>query len=241
MSVNAVSKAVPRSFMVSLENRKQRGRGHERPEEILTAARALFLEHGVEDVTTRQIAARVGISQTALYVYFKSKEDILDKIIAGSLCKLGKTLDAIEIDEDCPVARFKAFARTYVEFWLANSDEFRLSLMRGGPRRGAVESDSQAARIGEALYARLRARIDDAVATGSMRQLAGDNGSTQCVWAALHGLVSIRLTYPNFDWMPLEEHIDAHIGMIIGGLACCEKANSAGVLAPTQPASPTLV
>ena len=56
-----------------MENRKARGSGHERREEILRAARELFLEHGVEGVSTRQIAARVGISQTALYVYLRAR------------------------------------------------------------------------------------------------------------------------------------------------------------------------
>ena len=55
--------------------------GYERREEILRAARELFLEHGVEGVSTRHIAARVGISQTALYVYFKSKEEMLDRLV----------------------------------------------------------------------------------------------------------------------------------------------------------------
>ena len=62
-----------RFYVISLDNRKARGSGHERVGEILEAARELFLQHGVEGVSTRQIATRVVISQTALYVYFKNK------------------------------------------------------------------------------------------------------------------------------------------------------------------------
>ncbi|MGA2494515.1 MAG: helix-turn-helix domain-containing protein [Roseiarcus sp.] len=89
-----VEKAVPRSYVISLENRKRRGAGCERPAEILKAARALFLENGVEGVTTRQIAARVGISQTALYVYFCTKEQMLDSLAREAWRGLGAALDA---------------------------------------------------------------------------------------------------------------------------------------------------
>src|SRR5579863_2079124 len=91
-----------RSYVVSLENRKPRGFGHQRRDEILTAARALFLEHGAENVTTRQIAARVGISQTALYVYFKSKEEMLDRLVADALAKLGAAIEAVSAGNEDP-------------------------------------------------------------------------------------------------------------------------------------------
>src|SRR3546814_997260 len=44
--------------------RKPRGQGHERVEEILAAAKALYAEGGYEFTPTRRIAGRVGVSQT---------------------------------------------------------------------------------------------------------------------------------------------------------------------------------
>ena len=46
--------------------RKARGHGHERRSEILSAAKQLFISEGYETVTTRQLAERVGLSQTGL-------------------------------------------------------------------------------------------------------------------------------------------------------------------------------
>ncbi|THD44517.1 MAG: TetR/AcrR family transcriptional regulator, partial [Bradyrhizobium sp.] len=96
------AKSPAKSYVISLENRKRRGFGHQRLDEILTAARALFLEHGAENVTTRQIAARVGISQTALYVYFKSKEEMLDRLVADALAKLGAAIEAVSAGNEDP-------------------------------------------------------------------------------------------------------------------------------------------
>ena len=57
--------------------RKRRGQGHTRHEEILQAAKELFLEQGYDSTTIRRIADRVGISAPALYLYFKDKEALM--------------------------------------------------------------------------------------------------------------------------------------------------------------------
>ena len=45
--------------------------------QILMSARDLFLEQGYKSVSVQSIAEKVGISKGAIYLYFKSKEDIL--------------------------------------------------------------------------------------------------------------------------------------------------------------------
>ena len=103
--------------MISLDHRKARGAGCERPAEILKAARELFPEHGVENVTTRQIAARVGVSQTALYVYFSSKEDMLALLAEEAWRGLAAALAAAD-PEDAEgsdrVARLRVILSAYM-------------------------------------------------------------------------------------------------------------------------------
>src|SRR5580658_8734657 len=135
MGRTATKQASPRTYVISLENRKARGSGHERREEILRAARELFLEHGVEGVSTRQIAARVGISQTALYVYFKSKEEMLDRLVDAALRKLGVALDAVNVSWADPVDFLRANLREYIRFGLSHPDEYRLVFMLRDARR----------------------------------------------------------------------------------------------------------
>ena len=62
---------------VAVGGRKRRGEGHTRREEILHAAKELFLEQGYDATTIRRIADRVGISAPALYLYFKDKEALM--------------------------------------------------------------------------------------------------------------------------------------------------------------------
>ena len=57
--------------------RKRRGEGHTRRDEILMAAKELFIREGYQATTIRRIADVVGVSAPALYLYFKDKEAIM--------------------------------------------------------------------------------------------------------------------------------------------------------------------
>jgi AcrR family transcriptional regulator len=55
------------------------------PRRILLAAATAFAERGFHATTTRDIAAQAGLSSAALYVYFRSKEEVLYQIAASAL------------------------------------------------------------------------------------------------------------------------------------------------------------
>jgi AcrR family transcriptional regulator len=237
MDRSAGKQLPPKTYVISLENRKARGCGHERPEEILCAARSLFLEHGVENVTTRQIAARVGISQTALYVYFRSKEEMLDRLVDAALRKLGAVLDAVNARCSDPIDFLRSNFREYIRFGLEHPDEYRLVFMLRDGRRKARAEAHQHNPIGDALFNALKARIEQGVASGKLRCLKTGRGAAQSVWAAIHGLVALRLAYPDFDWIPVDELIDAHVDMLLNGIVRAEpnERPMASVGAPAIP------
>ena len=219
MSAADTKPTAPRTYVISLENRKARGYGHERPEEILCAARALFLEHGVENVTTRQIAARVGISQTALYVYFKSKDEMLDRLVNAALAKLGAALDLVNAECVDPIVFLRSNFREYIRFGLEHPDEYRLVFMLRDGRRKAARPDARLHNpIGDALFDNLRRRIEQGIASGRLRCIKSGLAAAQSMWAGIHGLVALRLAYPDFDWIPVEEQIEAHVDMLLKGI-----------------------
>jgi AcrR family transcriptional regulator len=54
---------------------------HERSEELLDAAAAMFAEKPYEDVWVEEIAARAGVSRATMYHYFPSKRDLYVAIL----------------------------------------------------------------------------------------------------------------------------------------------------------------
>ena len=54
-------------------------------DEILDAAAELFTTHGFANTSTRSIADAVGIRQSSLYHHFKTKDDILEDLLEGTV------------------------------------------------------------------------------------------------------------------------------------------------------------
>ncbi len=183
-----------------------------------------YLEHGVENVSTRQIAARVGISQTALYVYFKSKEEMLDQLSDAALCKLGSGLELVNANCPDPINYLRKALEGYVRFGLEHPDEYRLAfVLRDGQRktRGAVNHKSSP--VGKALFVAMTNRIEQGIAAGKIRSMGKTaEGVAQSIWAAIHGLVALRLAYPDFDWLPVEDQVGLHVDILLNGLVATD-------------------
>jgi len=66
------------------EERRDARRG-----QIIDAARACVLEHGLEAVSMEMIIARTGLSTGAVYRYFKSKDDLIRAAITAATSEIG--------------------------------------------------------------------------------------------------------------------------------------------------------
>ena len=67
---------------------KFRRRAEDRPDELLDAATTLFLEQGFAGTTVAQIAKRAGLSKGAVYLYFPSKQAVLEGLVARAIAPM---------------------------------------------------------------------------------------------------------------------------------------------------------
>jgi len=87
---------------------------HERKDEFLDTAQQLFFSQGYDQTSVDAIIRKMGLSKGTFYYYFKSKEDLLDKLT----CKMGdKILEEVKKiadreDLDAVDKLNKAFAAT---------------------------------------------------------------------------------------------------------------------------------
>jgi AcrR family transcriptional regulator len=217
------SKPIHKTFTVSLEHKKARGLGFERRDEILAAAKALFLKEGVESVSTRKLAQLVGLSQTGIYVYFKSKQAILAALIDASFRKLGAALSEIDGKSKGAIRYLELAIPVYIRWGLENPDEYRLAFMLRDPGTSAhPNSDadrSEKSFEGVRVFGVLEELIVAGFAAGELNSIDKDpRAIAQCVWASLHGLVSLLIVFPLFDWVARERLITAHTRLLLDGL-----------------------
>jgi AcrR family transcriptional regulator len=217
------SKPIHKTFTVSLEHKKARGLGFERRDEILAAAKALFLKEGVESVSTRKLAQLVGLSQTGIYVYFKSKQAILAALIDASFRKLGTALSEIDGKSKGAIRYLELAIPAYIRWGLENPDEYRLAFMlrdRGTSAHPNSPADpSEKSFEGVKVFGELEERIVAGFAAGELNSIDKDpRAIAQCMWAGLHGLVSLLIVFPLFEWVDRDRLIAAHTRLLLDGI-----------------------
>jgi AcrR family transcriptional regulator len=146
------------------------------PTALVASARQILDESGMQAVGLRETARRVGVSATAAYRHFTSKEDLLASVAAEGFRELGAAMEGATRGVN-PLSRA---GLAYVEFALRNRGLFRLMF---GPvlAERAKYPALQAATDGvEALLLRGVADIDQ-------RPLL-DNLAAFGAWGLVHGL-----------------------------------------------------
>jgi AcrR family transcriptional regulator len=200
--------------------RKPRGQGHERRPEILAAAKALILAEGEAGFTTRKLAARVGLSQTGLYVYFRSREEIFDALCQESFEQLAAKFHDVEGASLEGFERLRALGRAYIDFGLAHPNEYRLTFMDGPglakrPMAG-LEAPFDAQGIGSQVFLIIRRNLQALADAGEIK-VRDVTLATHTVWFGLHGLVAIFIARPMFLKADREALIEAMLASL-GGL-----------------------
>ncbi len=104
---------------------QQRAQGHgDLASAAVSAAVQTVSESGVEGLTLRGIAARVGVTHPALYRYFRDRPALLTAVAEQCHADLGKVLArSLSKGDDDPVVRVRTLARTFAR-WAAQHPEF---------------------------------------------------------------------------------------------------------------------
>jgi AcrR family transcriptional regulator len=198
--------------------RKRKGEGPERRSEILQVAKRLFLEEGYSRTTIRRIASEIGISSTALYVYFPDKNSILREICAETFTGLMREFEAIKAQKLAPLAALRAAAYAYIDFGLGHPHEYELTFVVHQPEICA-QGETDPEDPGETAYHSLLDLVAEAVDGGALAEPNVDRIAQQ-IWAGVHGLVTLFLSQPDFPWgVGKDELIRGHVEMLARGIA----------------------
>lgn len=202
--------------------RKARGFGQERRGEILAAATALFASEGYGRVTTRALAERVGLSQTGLYVYFRTKEEILRAIRDQTHDALANAFDEAVAGAATPEDALRRLLRSYLDFGLAHPAEYQLTFTVSPEALAPIEKDFSQPFDTQEPGARGFLRVREHLAALSQRGLrVGLDPLTaaQILWFVGHGAVSLLISHSHFPWDKREKLLKKLEAFVLGGLA----------------------
>ncbi len=193
--------------------RKPRGQGPSRRGEILRAATRIFIEEGVGHATMRRIAAEVGVSTTALYVYFPDKDAILQAIAEATFADLLRALAASQVAGEPAERRLRTGLRTYVAFGLARPDEYRLVFVAAPP---AGAEPRERIRDADHSFAILERAVAELMAEGRFRPAPAELVA-EAIWACLHGVTMLLIGQREHIGSPPERLVEQVLDMAVAG------------------------
>jgi AcrR family transcriptional regulator len=153
---------------------------------ILEAARDLLAEGGLEALSMRAVASKVGLSATAIYHWFEGKEALVDRVVLHGFKRSEAYMwKAIEHLPAGSMERVSALGEAYIRFALENREYFKIifAIQTQTPRH--IDDVP-----GQGGYRVLRQCVVEAMEAGNIRRAEPDL-VVLFLWSVVHGLVTI--------------------------------------------------
>lgn len=180
-------------------------------EGIVEEAIALIRERGVDALSMRGLATRVGVTAPALYAHFASREALLRACAQVGYDELEHRFH--QGDPESAMDMIWVSSRSYVRFAMEEPELFSLMFMfRPDAIEIAVDADNEHSGASSVFDAMLE-NLADATTGGDLA--AGDPlRYGLALWAAVHGVATVAALAPGLD---VDELLDSVVGGLLEG------------------------
>jgi AcrR family transcriptional regulator len=185
-------------------------------QEILDAARDLFVREGYENVSMRKIAEKAEYAPGTIYLYFKDKAEILDTLCQMTFDKLRARLEAIRKDGGDPVDGLRRGLRTYIHFGLENPNQYVVTFILAKGLLPKLEPQ-HSPQTGMACFDCLRNIVRQGLESGRING-GGVEETAQALWAGIHGVTSLLVVECEFPFVEQTRLIERLIDILIKGV-----------------------
>ena len=182
--------------------RNRRGEGGRLRGELVSAASTLLETISGEDaLSLRAVARQVGVAPQSVYLHFADRRELMTVVYVVRFGELSAELATAAAGADSPRARLAAICHAYCGYALRHPGRYRVLFGTAG----APGWEPQAM-PGMATWDLFRAAVRDCL------DPAADDASAArtavCIWAGLHGLLTLRRDRPSFPWPDLKTLTD---------------------------------
>jgi AcrR family transcriptional regulator len=155
-------------------------------ERISAAAQELFLRDGVEGVSMRKVAEKVGVTAPAIYRHFKDKDDLLNEIINVGLETLQRYLEPA-FKAETPLERLQLLIDYYLDFAMEQPRYFDFAFLV--PSHG-IRFSEELSRHNRATFMFAVQQVHLCMEEGIFKR-SDPLETAIMLWAEAHGLVTL--------------------------------------------------
>lgn len=171
--------------------RTQKRAGIDLREACLDEALAIINASGVEKLSLREVARRLGVSHQAPYRHFASRDHLLAEIVRRAFADFAAALRSPPITDD-PGSDALAMGFAYVRFALTEPLKYRLIF--GGSLPDPQEHTEMMLGARDAFEVLRDAMARVATARGETPTRESIDAESLFAWSSLHGVVSLMRT-----------------------------------------------
>ena len=194
--------------------RARRGQGEKLRGEIIAAAERLLLQTGdSDDVSVRAIADEVCCTPPSIYMHFADKDELIMEVCARRFLELDAAMEAAAAGSDDPLESLRLRGRAYVRFGLDNPEHYRLLMMTRHPKSIEMAPDDP----GIVTFFHHVEAVQRCIDAGGLADVDAVHAAL-ALWSSVHGLTSLLLTFPDFEWGDKERVIDLVLDVQVEGL-----------------------
>lgn len=186
-------------------------------QDILDAARQLFVRDGYESVSMRKIADKVEYSPGTLYLHFRDKAEILDCLCEETFAKLEQKCELIQNDQGDALEGLRRALRMYVEFGLQNPNHYLVTFVLSAGQHQVPDSETRKMHAGLRCFGRLREIVARCAREGRLASNDVEE-TTQALWAGVHGVTSLLITQCGFPFIEQSRLIQRVVDILIEGV-----------------------
>ena len=166
---------------------------------ILVAAQQIITTEGFAALSMRKLANRIEYSAAAIYLHFRSREHIAQELSKIGFERFLAQMSAAAEEPDV-VARFHALGAAYISFRLENPETYRLIFLGDSGFMAIAFADETSSDAANKSFALLLNLGKDLQSAGLYHGAATHVQIAEMAWAALHGIVSLKLACPGFEF-----------------------------------------
>lgn len=155
-------------------------------EDCIREALAIIAADGIEALSLRDVARRLGVSHQAPYKHFPSREHIMAEVLTRAYAGFARHLDKRQRDPD-PHTDMKYLGQSYLEYARKHPLQYKLMFSTSLP-----DPDQHPDMMAEARHA--LGILQESIAMLPGKEQGDVNLDALFVWSTMHGLASIMKT-----------------------------------------------
>jgi AcrR family transcriptional regulator len=187
-------------------------------QEILDAATDILVREGYHSLSMRKVAERIDYSPTAIYLHFKDRDELVFCLCEQLMAGLVRELEEVRRQAPSALVALRRGLRRYVDFALAHPEYYIATFMIPRGEDPAVVARYKDPSTMHMRGLGLLVQLVEACALEKKTGKVEVPVTSRAIWAGVHGITSLLIAFPAFDWEDPDRVIDRLITMLVDGL-----------------------